>query len=352
MTVRVESVANQVCGSIDVRPYLMYPEDLWANGGDGEGITVAIVDTGFNLDDELKQVWAGGINLVPGEKKNNLTDYCNHGTMVAKQIHAFAPKAMIYGIKVFGDQPFTDDALAAEGIALAAEKGDLANASLGGDTDTAEMRSAVAEFEKRNKTLVVSAGNDGDADVETTEISYPSGYDWPVVVGAWDRTVWADPTFWQIPEQPARYSSSSPYVDCVALGRIPGYWMDGTSFAGPAVAGLLACWQSFCLKTGRPADDDSNWAFLLSHTRQLPGYPAKNNQTGYGVLTMRPWHEFRMLEINARTLEGWLNGKPVAWKEKPFNKNGHLMLWIREFADMMGLPTEWDAEKMISRWWH
>jgi hypothetical protein len=345
VTVRFERVSGASVGTIDTRPYLMFEGDLHNNGGDGEGMTVAIVDTGFNLTPALKSVWAGGVNIVPGMRRDDLRDLDNHGTQVAELIHAFAPKAKLYGIKIFHDESDgIPDERAGDGLFIAAEKGDITNASIGGDTPDAHLRAAVAAHEALGNTLVASAGNSGPG-----VRNYPAAFEYSTAIGAWDRSRIVDPSVLLADIRPSVYSSTYPEVDGVALGRIPGLWVDGTSFSAPVVTGLLVCYMSWRKKRGLPVSDADNYEFITKHMRQLPGLAARNDQTGYGRVTMRPWRDPVKLEIHATTGQVLVNGKDEAWTIPTLNIDGHIMVSARDFATKFGIPTEY--EHPWASWW-
>ena len=78
-------------------------EKLRTEGKTGQGVRVAVIDSGVDKDHPefngrvLKQMWfKAGTPLSEGR--------ANHGTHVAGTIHMMAPDAEIYDYRVFGDQ--------------------------------------------------------------------------------------------------------------------------------------------------------------------------------------------------------------------------------------------------------
>lgn len=329
----------------DVARWQSYAEDLHALGIKGQGIEVAVVDSGAWMDDPVTAAAVvGGVNLSGVGDPNDLQDRVGHGGLVTAIILKIAPLAKIRVIRIFGDTGYCTEELAGQGLKLAAEsQAHLANASIGGPKHPT-ITDAVAAFAARKKPLIVAAGNEGDGDGTTVELSAPADEDHPTVVGAVDRGRLADTSWDFLPLRPAVYSNSNPKVDGVAIGRIPEVWNEGTSFAAPVVAGLSALWASYCLLTGRPWDDQENYSWLRSGARQLPGFAPKNDQTGFGFFTTRPFQPPRLLEHNPQTGETWLGGQPYTWGVPPIAQDGRLYFYGVELAKCLGGSGIWNAD--------
>jgi subtilisin family serine protease len=94
----------------------------------GRGITVAIVDSGVNFDHPHLAVRGTGASVEwnDGElevREGVHPDLYGHGTCCAALIHALAPEAALFAVKVTGERATTDADRLAEGIRTAAEKG-------------------------------------------------------------------------------------------------------------------------------------------------------------------------------------------------------------------------------------
>ncbi|NJM22429.1 MAG: S8 family serine peptidase [Richelia sp. SM1_7_0] len=201
-----------------------------------------------------------------------------HGTLVSGVVAAkpenqqgmwgVAPNAKILPVRVFGLNGSISNSSVIEAVGYAANRGaDVINLSLGGKLPTDVEQSAFSQILQQNPKLVIvaSSGNDNYASV-----AYPSGYDGVLSVGA--SNLFGDRAY---------YSSYGKGLDVVApggdlsttagwLGGIPTtggtwmdtfwqglafpnsrwativdykgkyWWMQGTSFSSPAVAGVVA----------------------------------------------------------------------------------------------------------------
>ncbi len=220
-------------------------------------VQVAILDTGIDLDHP---------DLVPNIKwtfdatgRNNPDDKNGHGTHVAGTIGAIRDgngvvgmyaNVEIYAIKVLGNGGTgswdwlingIDAAMRGpDGIIGTADDADVISMSLGASSDPGEaVHNKIIEAYNMGIILVAAAGNEGDGDPSTTELSYPAAYPEVIAVGATDK----DDTI-------ASFSNSGSFVDFVApgvniystyKGRGAKYaTLSGTSMATPHVSGLIA----------------------------------------------------------------------------------------------------------------
>jgi len=211
----------------------------------GAGIKVAVIDTGIDQDHpDLVGNIAGGVNFVRKGRvvdPNAWDDDNGHGTHVAGIIAAadntigvvgVAPSAFLYGVKVLNKagSGYTSDIIA--GIEWAVANGvDIANMSLGSNSDTQSLHDACDTAAGAGLLLVAAAGNDGKA------VDYPGAYSSVIAVAATDAN-----------DAVASWSSPGPQVYIAAPGvSIKSTWkgggyatISGTSMAAPHVAGTLA----------------------------------------------------------------------------------------------------------------
>ena len=165
--------------------------EAWAQGYTGQGVTVAVVDTGVDLDHPDLQ---NNIFVNPGEiPGNGLDDDQNgyvddvsgfdfvgndadpndrngHGTHVAGTIASLnngfgatgiAPDAKILPVKVLGDNGSGSTRSVAEGIRYAADLGaDVINLSLGGGFSRT-IQSAISYANSLGSIVIAAAGNEG-----------------------------------------------------------------------------------------------------------------------------------------------------------------------------------------------
>ncbi len=105
---------------------------------DGEGITIAIIDSGINKDDpRLEGVKVEGWSIELGATghavlRTDFNDEHGHGTEIAAAVHRCAPKARLLAVKVMAKKLRTSAELMAAGIETAARNGaHVINLSLG-----------------------------------------------------------------------------------------------------------------------------------------------------------------------------------------------------------------------------
>ncbi len=222
----------------------------------GQGVTVAVVDTGIACYDEggfMKGTDLAGTTCVDGYNfvgKNKIAaDDQGHGTHVAGTIAqttnngigvaGLAHCAKLMPVKVLSSRGWGTMADVAEGIRWAADHGaQVINLSLGSPSKSKVVENAVIHAHKKGAVVVAAAGNSGRS------VGYPAGYKEAIAVSATDKN---DNIAW--------FSSRGPEV---AIGA-PGVavtqqticengknkceqWgvFNGTSMASPHVAGAAA----------------------------------------------------------------------------------------------------------------
>ena len=185
---------------------------LAAQGDTGQGVTVAILDTGINgnLPDFAGRL-IGGVDLTGGHSP--FTDEYGHGTFVAGliagsgassggQYPGEAPGADLVSIKVAGATGQTTIASVVRGINWAVDHRvqygiDVLNLSLGaipsGPTATEPMDQAVERAWKAGVAVVVSAGNAGP---NAGTITSPGDDPLAITVGAFADNNSPSPANW------------------------------------------------------------------------------------------------------------------------------------------------------------
>ncbi len=244
-------------------PQIGAPE-AWAAGYDGNGTTVAVLDTGYDAahpDLAGKVVKSANFSSSP-----DIVDRVGHGTHVAATIagtgaaaggtrKGAAPGAKLIVGKVLGDDGSGTYSEILQGMEWAASSGaKVVNMSLGGGpTDGKDDLSlGLDEISARTGTLfVVAAGNDGENGSST--IGSPGSADAALTVGAVDRknalTTFSSkgPRLGDLAVKPDLTAPGLGIVAARAAGTSLGDPVDehytsmsGTSMATPHVAGAAA----------------------------------------------------------------------------------------------------------------
>lgn len=225
----------------------------------GKGATVAVIDTGVDVDHyEFKKCLKEAVTVIPEEEYNGIKynpyykgpkDYVGHGTHVIgiiaarndkKGVVGIAPDCKIISIKALenGGGSFSN---VVRGINCAIEKKvNVINMSLGSKgLEDENLKTAIKNAIDNNITVVCAAGN------KSYEIpSYPAAYDEAIAVSAVylkdDGEMKFDNVFSK--------SNYGAYIDIAAPGgEIYSTYLDGgfdtlhgTSMACPMVSGSIA----------------------------------------------------------------------------------------------------------------
>jgi serine protease len=222
----------------------------------GEGVTVAVIDTGVACYDEggfMKGTDLAGTACVKGHnfvaKSDLAADDHGHGTHVAGTIAqttnnglgvaGLAHCAKLMPIKVLSRQGYGTMADVAEGIRWAADHGaQVENLSLGSSQKSKVVENAVTYAYKKGVTVVCAAGNSGRS------VGYPAAYKGALAVSATDKN---DNIAWFSSRGPevaigAPGVSITQQTVCEAGKNKCEQWgvFNGTSMASPHVAGAAA----------------------------------------------------------------------------------------------------------------
>lgn len=205
----------------------------WAAGYTGQGIKVAVLDTGVANHTDVTAASIYG----PGN-----SDSHGHGTHVAgiigakangKQGVGVAPNVTLYSGNVLPDGTGTDDDIIKAIKAAQTKNVDIINMSLGGLGYNGAFQQTVNDAYKQGIAIFAASGNDGG-----TNYTYPSCYDHVISVAATDAG-----------NERASFSNYGNKVDISAPGVAiwstskngTGYVrMSGTSMACPVAVGEAA----------------------------------------------------------------------------------------------------------------
>lgn len=270
----------------------------WEMGATGEGVTIAIIDTGIDLNHpDLSANIVPGYNSITGsETAGGNQDNNGHGTEVAgiaaaernsTGIVGVAYQAKIMPIKALGSTGVGYDDAIADGIIWAADHGaKIINLSLGsenGATSSEILKQAVTYAYDKGCLLIAASGNYDPESQANPGVSYPAADSRVLAITATDKT-----------GKVTSYSATGSEVDLAAPGDyIPtdgwsrrggsGYtYASGTSLAAPFVSGEAALIWSQHPEWSR----DQVIQALEQGTEDL-GSAGQDDQYGYGLVDVQ-----------------------------------------------------------------
>lgn len=284
--------------------------DFWNKGYKGRGVTIAIIDTGVEVNHpDLKDRIIGGRNFTSedGGDVNRYNDYNGHGTHVAGIIAAsangtgvvgVAPEASLLILKILdrdGNGTY-ESAIAALKYAIT-QGVDVISMSLGGPVDVPELHAAIQEAVSKEIVVICAAANSGDGNALTPEYAYPAYYSEVISVGAATSS-----------KRVAGFSNSNNQVDLIAPGvNILSTYLNssyarlsGTSMAAPYVTGAVALLINWGMERfGRRLTELEIYAQLVRRAVSV-GLPATAEGNGMLYLTAQDVLE-QMLRNNRLT---------------------------------------------------
>lgn len=219
---------------------LVKAPELQKQNYNGQGIKVAVFDTGIDINNRDVQV-KDGVSFVEGV--SDFSDDNGHGTAVAGIIGAVknnegylgvAPEVELYSVKVLDKDGLGTYSNIIQGIEWAIENDmDIISMSLGGTQYSKILKDAISEANKNNILVVAASGNEGRAG----NIDYPARFNEVICVGAIDKA-----------GQLATFSNKGYEMDLVAPGtdiettylNNSNIKLSGTSAAVPHVVGVAA----------------------------------------------------------------------------------------------------------------
>ncbi|HAC63685.1 MAG TPA: peptidase S8 [Cyanothece sp. UBA12306] len=323
----------------------------------GEGTTVAVIDTGVTRVPDLRQTqFVAGYNFV--NDSNNAEDDNGHGTHVAGTIAqstnnnygvaGVAYSTKIMPLKVLANGGGGTVADIAEAIRFAADNGaDVINMSLGGGGESQVMKDAIDYADSKGVVIIAAAGNSNQ-----NSASYPARYPKVISVSALDAA-----------GKKAPYSNYGAGVDISApggseTGKILQETIDpstgepqfvgfeGTSMAAPHVAGVAAL-----IKASGIEEPTEVLKILKESSRKVEEDPFNHYGAGQldageavklavkGQITFRDF--FRWLRDNGYlNPRFWIDGGVVALVPKLLMVVGsYLLAWFLRVY----FPFQWGA---------
>lgn len=206
----------------------------------GEGVKIAIIDSGINTKHEdLKKVVTKKYNVI--NPNNEIIDEFGHGTAIAGIIAAqnnrvgiigIAPNVEVFDVKVLDEAGFgeVDDLIEALDWSMK-NNVDIINISFGFQTNDADLKRKINDVIKSGIIIVAAAGN-----TYGLKGDYPAMYDGVLSIGSLDKE-----------KKRSNFTSKgnidfvSPGEDILSTDHNGSYsYFSGTSFASSHVTGLIA----------------------------------------------------------------------------------------------------------------
>lgn len=259
--------------------------EVWGKSDQGEGIVIATLDTGAEKEHpNLNNNIIGGYNFTEDDNQNPnvFTDYGGHGTHVAGIIASsnngeglvgVAPRSKLLILKVidkngFGNYENLIKAIeyAIDWIGPNGEKVNVINMSLGGSKPDESLQKIIRRARQKGIVLVSAAGNQGDGNPNSFEISYPGYYKEVIQVGSMTQDY-----------KPSVFSNTNVNLDFVAPGEnvfsthLNGKYVEltGTSMAAPYVAGAVALILKLIDRSEPVMIPYLVYQYLLTHAKKL-----------------------------------------------------------------------------------
>jgi serine protease len=287
-------------GERDALSKLLNLGQVW-NVTQGEGITVAVIDSGVDAQHEALRG-----QVLPGydflNNSADTSDLSGHGTAVAALIagngtfKGFAPKARILPLRVLGESNFGSNQNVAKAVLYAVNllpelpnpyPAQVINLSLGRYADSPVLREAVRRAREAGAIIVAGAGNNGQEG-----LAYPAAFPEVISVGAahvindtWNRQAYSSygkeldlivPAGGLTNTNQGRYAATS--VVSAEAGSEDGLALfSGTSVAAPQVSGLAA------LLLALEPDARKVESILLGSSSDV-NTRGWDSETGYGLI--------------------------------------------------------------------
>lgn len=252
----------------------------------GEGINVAVLDTGIELTHpDLKDAIVdakdfSGSMFGPLDKNGHGSH--TSGTIGARKndigVVGVAPQCKLLIGKVLGDDGSGSGQMVANGILWAiTKKAHIISMSLGSPYNDPQIHNAIQQAIQAGIIVICAAGNDG----VDNSVNYPGKY--TCAVSAYDKN-------FQLAEFSSRGPEvivSAPGVDIISTFLLSqgGYAsLSGTSMATPFVAGVIALYLAMLLKQNAAFPNEDNVKTYLQNHSKDAGDAGFDPDYGWGLI--------------------------------------------------------------------
>ncbi len=264
-------------------------DQAWDVTTGSEEIIIAILDTGVNSHSELAGRLIEGYDFINND--SNASDDYGHGSSCAgiaaaegnngSGIAGVCWECLVMPVKVLDAQGYGDDVQIADAVTWSSDNGaNIISMSLGGGSYVSYFDSAINYAVSNGTTIFSASGNDNSGSV-----SYPSGYDGSISVGALspcnerkNPSSCDNENYWG-----SNYGSNldflSPGVRIHTITMSGGYTstFNGTSSACPHAAGIGGLILSIA-----PYLTPEQVRFIMQSNADDLGAPGFDVETGFG----------------------------------------------------------------------
>jgi len=260
--------------------------DAWDEGVTGQGVKVAVLDTGFNRDHNDIS-FTGGHSVF--ESSNWYEDHDGHGTHVAGIIGAnqnspaagTAPGVELYGVKIYDKEETTSISNLLNGLNWAIDNNmDIISLSSGYENENPAVHAVIKLAESSGILVVAASGNIKDS--SNTDVDFPAAHSEVIAVSNLDsnRSIVSDS------KRGEQNELAAPGLQILGLG-IDGpdsfRTMSGTSQATPHVAGIAAL-----LMQKYPEESAAQIRARMAEKARDLGEEGRDPIYGYGLVHYLP----------------------------------------------------------------